>query len=276
MKRLLWYLNQITDTETTTFRYTVMLDRSPVQKEIYDGECIVTYLKPGGEMASERPGVRREPTYWRNDIAYTFDRTNRMALDRPTITIAIPVERLGITEYTVAGADFCLRKIATYFELVNKEYENKARPDSDNGKFYVYAPGGEVLVRNTAYFSMRPVKDYENGSGAGIFVTKFIDPPLDRMCLCIRIEAQLPHGNLKRMRKMLVGNLPDETERFVREFDRDGFRSAIELEKKQKAIRKFLCEENYCAFIANGSILAREKGTELPMKDALPFQSTSE
>jgi predicted ABC-class ATPase len=38
----------------------------------------------------------------------------------------------------------------------------------------------------------------------------------------------------------------------------------------------FLREENYCAFIANGSILAREKGTELPMKDALPFQSISE
>ncbi|WP_207649143.1 P-loop domain-containing protein [Lacrimispora sphenoides] len=38
----------------------------------------------------------------------------------------------------------------------------------------------------------------------------------------------------------------------------------------------FLREENYCAFIANGSILAREKGTELPMKAALPFQSTIE
>jgi hypothetical protein len=278
LKRLLWYLNQITDTDTTTFRYTVMVDRNPVQKEIYDGECIVTYRKPGGEAASERTGIRREPTYWRDGISYTFDRTNRMALDRPTITIAIPVDRLNIMDYTVAAADFCLRKIATYFELVNKEYENKARPDSDNGNFYVYAPGGEVLVRNAAYFAMCPAKDYENGHGAGIYVTKFIDPPPDIMCLCIRIQAQLPHGNLKRMRKMLVGNLPDETERFVREFDREGLKYALVLvlEKKQNAIRKFLREENYCAFIANGSILAREKGTEFPMKDALPFQSTTE
>ncbi len=276
MKRLLWYLNQITDADTTTFRYTVMVDRNPVQKEIYDGECIVTYVKPGGEAASERTAVRREPTYWRDGISYTFDRTNRMALDRPIITIAIPVDRLNITDNTVAAADYCLRKFATYFERVNKEYENKARPDSENGKFYIYAPGGEVLVRNAAYFAMCPAKDYENGRGAGIYVTKFIDPSPEIMCLCIRIQVQLPHGNLKRMRKMLVGNLPDETERFVREFDREGLENAVVLEKKQNAIRKFLREENYCAFIANGSILAREKGSERPMKDALPFQSTTE
>lgn len=276
MKRLLWYLNQITDNDTTTFRYTVVVDGSPVQKEIYDGECAVTYLKPGGEAASEREGVRREPTYWRDGISYTFERTNRMSLDRPTITIAIPVLRLGIADFTPAAADFCLRRIAPYFNSVNAEYENKSRPPSDNGKFYIYAPGGEVLSRNAAYFSLRPAKDYENGRRAGIYVTKFIDPLPDQMCLCVRIEVQLPHGKLKRMRKMLVGNLPDETERFIREFDSEGLRSALALEAKQNTIRKHLREKNYCAFIANGSILAREKGTGLPIKDSLPFQSTIE
>lgn len=277
MKRLLWYLNQIADTETTTFRYTVIAEGSPVQKEIYDGECEVIYLKPSGEVLNaDRMGIRREPTYWRDGISYTFERTSRMALDRPIITIAIPVERLGICDFTPAAADFCLRQIAPYFDRINAKYENKARPDSDNGKFYVYAPGGEVLVRNAAYFAMRPTKNYENGQGAIIYETKYIDPPPDKMFLCVRIEVQLPHGKLKRMRKMLVGNLPDETERFVREFDSDGLRSALELEAKQNTIRKFLREDDYCAFIANGSILAREKGTELPMKDALPFLSTTE
>lgn len=277
MKRLLWYLNQITDTDTTTFRYTVMVDGSPVQKEIYDGECAVTYLKPGGEVLNpDRIGVRREPTYWRDGISYTFERTNRLMLDRPTIIIAIPTERLGIVQDTPAAADFCLRKIAPYFERVNTEYENKARPDSDSGKFYVYAPTGEVLIRNAAYFAMCPAKDYQNGKGAGIFETKYIDAPPDRMCLCVRIEVQLPHGKLKRMRKMLVGHLPDETERFVREFDHDGLQAALALEAKQNAIRRFLREENYSAFIANGSILAREKGSERPMQGALPFLSTAE
>jgi len=253
-----------------------MVDGSPVQKEIYDGECSVIYLKPSGEVDSDREGVRREPTYWRNGISYTFDRTNRMALDRPTVTIAIPVEQLGIADFTAAAADFCLREVAPYFERVNTEYANKSRPDSDNGKFYVYAPSGEVLVRNASYVAMRPAKDYQDGNGAKILVTRYVDPPPAPMCLCIRIEIQLPHGKLKRAKKMLVEHLPNETERFIREFNIAGLRSALVLEAKQNEIRNFLREGDYCAFIANGSILAREKGTKLPMKNALPFQSTSE
>lgn len=276
MKRLLWYLNQIKDSSTKTFRYTVMIEGRPVQKEIYDGECSVTYLKPGGEPDGERGGTRREPTFWHNDIAYTLDRTSRMALSRPTVTIAIPVEHIGITDFTPAAADFCLRQIAPYFERVNAEYANKSRPDSDNGKYYVYAPGGEVLVRNASFFAMHLAKDYEEGKGAKIYETRYVDPPPDRMCLHIRIEVQLPHGKLKRAKEMLVKRLPGETERFVREFNHTGLASALALEATQNQIRQFLKEGEYCTLIANGSILAREKGTKLPMKDALPFQSTPE
>ena len=60
MKRLLWYLNQITDTDTVTFRYTVIVDGNAVQKEIYDGECSVSYLKPGGDRDGDRTGIRQE------------------------------------------------------------------------------------------------------------------------------------------------------------------------------------------------------------------------
>ena len=53
------------------------------------------YLKLNGEIDGDRDnartGIGREPT-WHNEIAYTFDRTNKQALDRPTVTIAIPVK----------------------------------------------------------------------------------------------------------------------------------------------------------------------------------------
>lgn len=268
MKRILHYLNQITDNSTTIYRYTVIEDGRPAQKEIYDGECAVA--------RGERFGVRREPTYWQDDISYTFERTSRMALDRPTVTIAIPTERLGIYDFTSACADFCLREIKPYFDDVNAEYANKSRPDSDNGKFYIYTPGSEVLVCNAAYFAKRPAKDYENGRGAVIYDDRFNIPLSDRMCLCVRIEIQLPHGKLKRTKKMLTSDLPDSIERFVRGFDHARLRDTLMLEKKQNEIRKFLHNGKYCAFIANGSILAREKGTTLPMKNALPFLSTPE
>jgi hypothetical protein len=276
LKRLLFYLNHITESNTATFRYTVKADGKPVQKEIYDGECNVVYLKPSGEAVTDREGTRREPAYWRDGISYTFERTDRLSVSRPTVIVSIPAERLGVTEFTPAAADCCLREIAPYFDGVNEKYANKSRPDSDNGKFFLHKPGGEVLLRNGAYFSLCPAKDYENGSGAEIYVTKFLDAPPDRMCLCVRMEIQLPHGKLNRAKKMLTGHLPDETERFVREFDREKLAEALALEKTQHEIRQFLRENPYCAFIANGSILAREKGTDLPMAASIPFKSAPE
>ena len=267
-------MNRITDNETTTFRYNVSVDGQNVQKEIYDGECSVVYLKPGGEVINpDRQGVRREPVYWRGEISYEFLRTNRTALDRPTVIISIPVGLLGIESQTAAAADFCLRRIAPYFDEINSGYANKARPDGDNGKFIVYKPGSEVLKRNASYFESRPAKDYENGRGAVIYETKYVDPPQDVMCFCVRIEIQLPHGKLDRMRKILTKNLPDAAENFVREFDGEGLRRALSLESKQNEIRKFLRKNNFSAFIANGSVLARDRGTDLPMRGSLPFES---
>jgi predicted ABC-class ATPase len=50
--------------------------------------------------------------------------------------------------------------------------------------------------------------------------------------------------------------------------------SATELAQKQSAIREWLKNSDYCAFVANGSILPRAKGTDLPMLNAIPFRST--
>lgn len=41
----------------------------------------------------------------------------------------------------------------------------------------------------------------------------------------------------------------------------------------QQIIRKYLIDNHYCAFIANGSILPREKDTDEPMNGAIPFFS---
>jgi len=274
-------MNHITDTDTTTFRYTVIADGKAVQKEITDGECTVVYIRPGGE-AFDNTGMRWEPTYWQNGISYTFAGTNRMALSRPTVTVAIPVTMLGIdaTTATTAAADFCLRRYAECFISVNEGFANKARPDSENGKFLLHEPGGEVLVRNTSYFAMRPDKDYQDlpgkRSGAMIQVTRFIDPPPDRLCLCIRMEIQLPIGKLNRAKKMLTMHLPECTEIFVAAFDREGLQAAVGLEETQNTIRAFLRTSAYCAFIANGSILPREKDSARPMQGALPFASPPE
>ena len=273
MKRLRYYLDRITDNKTTTYRYNEMVDGRPVQKEIYDGECTVVYLKPNGDVDRERTGIRREPTFWHNGVAYTLDRTHKLALDRPTLTIAIPTRVLGIADTTTAAADFCLRKISPYFDTINAQYANRSRPDRDNGKFILHDPGSKVLVRNSAYFAQTPAMDYEEGKGSVIYVCEYNPSPPDVLCLCIRMEIQLPYLKLDRAKTMLLKQLPDAAERFIREFDKEGLQAAFELEQTQQTIREYLRNGGYCAFIANGSILARERGGDGPANSAVPFHS---
>jgi len=78
---------------------------------------------------------------------------------------------------------------------------------------------------------------------------------------------------LDRATKMLCNQMPDATQRFIRGFDVKGLKAALKLEETQSAIRNFLARNDYCAFIANGSILARERSSDKPAVNAIPFQS---
>ena len=268
IKRLRYYLDRVADRKTTTYRYYANENGRLVQKELYDGECKVVYAgRP------DKSGTSREPTFWHCGIAYTLKRTHKLALDRPTVTISIPVEMLLITDTTMAAADFCLRTIKPFFDAINEQYANRSRPEKENGKFILHEPGSTVLVRNTAFFAVRPAKDYEDLKGATILINPDAAPPPPLLCLNIRMEVQLPYMKIDRAKTMLCKQMPDAAERFVRGFDLEGLQTAVELEKSQQAIREFLRQSDYCSFIANGSILARERGSDLPARHAIPFQS---
>ena len=298
LKRLRYYFDRIKDTDnrTTTYRYTIAavdgdgrrykgkvgkdgdliqmgklqdFKVQMVQRDLYDCECHTTFAGREPEIFEKR----REPTFWDNGVAYTLDRTHKLVPDRPTITISIPVEKLGIEAPTLGAADYCLRRITPYFEAINAEYANRSRPDKDNGKFYLCEPGSKVLLRNTAYFAMQEAQDYEELGGNNIHVDLEKDTPPDIFCLCIRMEVQLPHLKLDRATKMLCNQMPDATQRFIKGFDVHGLNAALKLEETQNAIRDFLNNNAYCAFIANGSILARERSSDKPATNAIPFQS---
>ena len=270
LKRLHYYFG-LMDKKTTTYRYKTRVSGGFAQKDIYEGEC---YVVVAGRAKGD-PIVRREPTYWHNGIAYTMDRTNKLAIDRPTITISIPIDKLGMSEAdtTPAAADFCLRRIKPYFEDINAKYANKARPDKDNGKFIVHAPGQKVLRRNTAYFGLLPAKDYEELKGNEILENPEAEVMPDILSLRIRLEVQLPFQLLDRAAYMLCKQMPAAAGLFVKEFDKKGLTAAIKLEATQQAIRVYLQNSEYCAFIANGSILPRKKGGDEPAEAATPFQS---
>lgn len=251
-----------------------MNEKTTTFSEMYDGQ----YIIPGGCEAN--PGAfaisEFDPTYWRNDVFYAIDATHKLAQDRPSVTIGIPADTLGIDDFSPAAADECLRQLKPYFDDLNSELYNPARPIGENGWYYLCEPGGEVLVRNSAYFATHIQKDYDNGSGINIYPYVGRDLP-PKMYLCILIQVQLTSGTYSKLKKsigMLCSDMPQAVDEFIANFDHLRLESAAKLSKKQAAIREWLKASDCCAFIANGSILPRSKGTDLPMKNAVPFKST--
>ena len=261
MKRLKYYLLQM---ENNTATY----------KEMYEGVTVNPPGAPGNPTDSAI--VEYDPNYWMEDVSFEISATNKLQKDRPTVTLRIPAGRLGITEGSAAAADCCLRAFAPYIDELNDGLYNRSRPDEENGKYFLYRPGGEVLERNSAFFSVFPPKDYRNGSGNMIYLLPEEECGAPGLCLGLRMQVQLPRNKLKKTIQMLCRDLPDAALRFIAGFDRAALDRAVSLGKKQEAIRRWLEGSGYCAFIANGSILPRSKGTELPMEGAVPFRSTPE
>lgn len=245
-------------------------------KAMYEGAMQVHDLS----HPNMEPWTMYEPIYYRDDVSYEITVTHKLAQDKPTVLVRIPLNRLGIqepnAETAAAQADFCLRALTPYFDELNAALDNRSRPDSENGKYHLYSPGGEILPNNAAYFALCPQKDYQNGDGSNVYAFNDDIPRPPQLCLCIRLQVQLPAKKLRKTIQMLCRDLPDAVDSFIFNFDHNAYEKASSLAKKQAAIRAYLKESDYCAFVANGSILPRAKGSHLPLRDAVPFRSTQE
>ena len=248
-----------------------MEENTKTYKEMYEGRI---WIQPyQGTMS---PYEDCDNTYYWDDIGYKIERTHKLAQDKPTITIFIPAKHLGITETGVAGADYCLRAFIPYIDELNEPLYNRNRPDSEKGKYYCYRPGGEVLRRNSVYFKVCPKKDYYIGNGGGAYLIPPEEIGEPELCLCLMIQVQLPEKKIRKTLRMLTQDLPEAVERYIAEFKLYEYEDALELENLQRDIRKWLRKSPYCAFLANGSILPREGGNDLPMQGAVPFTSVAE
>lgn len=239
-------------------------------EELYNGTAVVHPIAPPD------PYLESLPQYWHDDISMVYTCANKEAEDKPVVQLQIPAERLGVTELATAAADCLLREFAPYIDALNDALYNRSRPDTDNGRYYLVRPGGEVLMRNSAFFAVCPQKDYTNGPGNSIYL--FEDdterPPLP--CFCIRLQIQLPRKKIARVIQMLCKDLPKAVDQFIAGHDSGKLESALTLAKKQLFIREYLKSSDYCAFIANGSILPRAKGSDKPLDTAIPFVSPPE
>ena len=245
-------------------------------KQMYEGSMIVS----DPAHPTIEPWTEYDPIYYHEEIGFEITVTHKLAQDKPTVTIRIPCTALGIDppmeDTACAEADYCLRVFQQYLDELNDALYNRSRPDNENGKYEYCKPGGEIIPRNAAYFALCPRKDYVNGAGSSVYLSTdgISRPPV--MHLCIRIQVQLPKKKLRKAVQMLCRDLPEATDRFILYFEPTRLNNVRSLAQKQAAIRRWLQGSDYCAFIANGSILPRAKGTDLPLAEAIPFRSTPE
>ncbi|MBR5312669.1 MAG: hypothetical protein IKU40_07295 [Clostridia bacterium] len=338
MKRLKYYF-KLMERDTATYNYRGEDNR---QHSLYDGDMLLCYPEHDDPTDDREPETVRDSTYYDDSHAYTVELSNKMAKDKPTVTVTVPADEIdprlldlwksaGIDtpgtaktseaarEYvreeeeksrltlSVAGrkntlipkieplsfagetltagqfaairdaaADFCLREFAPYIDALNAELYNRSRPDKENGKYYLHRPAGEIHTNNAAFFALCPQKDYENLGGIRV---RLLEDGVERppkLCLCIRMQIQLPFKKLERAQRMLCRDLPEAVDMFAAQIDRKRLAEACELAYRQQKIRDYLRESDYTAFIANGSILPRLSDGVSPMMNAIPFRSTPE
>lgn len=151
----------------------------------------------------------------------------------------------------VVLSDFALREWVNHIEALNKLIYNRSRSDKENGVFYCFRPTNVVLQRNASFVEFNSETWY----------------------LCLMITVQLPFKNNDKAMRMLCKMLPKEVEELIAKWDLIKLNAAYELVEKQNRIREWLQSSEYCAFIANGSILPRNKDKSGPLEGALPFTS---
>ena len=242
-------------------------------KEMYEGRVVVPANTPGNDLST--PITYSDTTYWDNDISYNIELTNKLLLDRPTILCMIPARYIHVKTYSTAVADDCYRQWCKCLDRFNEELYNRNKSHEETGWYYTAQLGGEVLVRNTAFFEKRPSKDYLNMGGNTIIHLKPSDIKESEMCLCMRFQVQLQSKNKKKAIKLLVDNLPIAVGLFINKFDFLHSQKVSDLFNKQTEIREWLETSEYCAFIANGSILARNPETGMSKEGAVPFCAPS-
>ena len=265
-----------------------MEEKTETYRALYDAPIVI---QPPTE---EDPYGDNDTAFYRDDMAFVIESPPKNAQDRPVVLIRIPAERIdpalnsvlvgpaddgngglpdALTEHLRgAAADFCLRAFAGQIDALNEALYNRSRPDRENGRYYLFHPGGEILRRNTAFFAVCPGRDYDYLTGITVQLWDPEEHPCPpKLCLCFRLEVQLPFHKLKKAMTMMTSDLPDAADDFIASLDRGALRETLFTAEKQFHMRQALRSSPWCAFVANGSILPRARDGVNPLDGAVPF-----
>lgn len=140
------------------------------------------------------------------------------------------------------------------FAKVSAKFCYQAKGSGKSGVIQVSHCGQEVLERTACEITKE-----------GVHIRFFVGFPANGRTI-----------NSGELEKILFAYLPEcvKASLYYKRLPAKEIEQVIFLSEDQKAVREELKKRNLIAFVANGSILPRQSGaSDLPMKEAVPFQS---
>lgn len=225
------------------------LNRLYVDKQIYLSSV----------RSSEQP-VEEEKIYFYKDLSFQFMGTGFRTPQKLVLFVFIPEHMISceypVIPYAAAYEDYLLGMLADSINDLSEEYKNDKKSAREKAQFSIQ--------------SVSPVIQRRNGC---IYME-------EKKAFRLRIHFQVPllngvHVNgkagFKAVREVL--NLILNQLLLIETAD---LNDHIHLYSQQLEIRQYLKENDFVAFIADGSILPREGKTEKPAKNAVTFASPAE
>lgn len=205
-------------------------------------------------VSSSNQPVEDEKIFDYRTVSFQFTGTGFRTPEQMVLHVWIP-ENIhdNCSPFRTAYEDWLLRLLSAPVNSLSESFQNDHKDTREKIFFAMQESGPVVLTRNGCLH----VEDRH------AFRLKII-------CRFPLINGVLVHGkNSYKGIKTLLDLICDRLETA----DRTALAKHVLLYSRQLQIRAFLKENGLLAFIADGSILPRQGTTQLPLPNAVPFQS---
>lgn len=193
-----------------------------------------------------------------NDLRFWFGGTSYRTSEKMILYVEIP-RKLLYEEHpqdSLPYETYILHMISPIINELSKSYQNIDKNVREKAQF------GAQIAGN--YYAKRSGICYIIENDAFLLRLNFNIPLVN----AISVNSK---ATIKAVRDILVS-----IEKALNDCSKKKLIEYIKTYHYQKQIRAYIRENNLCAFIANGSILPRENGTTLPLKNAIPFVTPDE
>lgn len=191
-------------------------------------------------------------------LRFYFSGTSYRSSEKLLMYVSIPRSLLGldVEDSNVAAETYLLKLLGPMINELSDSYQNINKNVREKAQFEFQSVGCTMARRNGL--------TYRTDENAFVLRLNFNVPLVNALSVNAKSAIRAVKDIMFNINEALAGFDRAELERYIKTYSH------------QQEIRRYMKEQGLCAFIANGSILPRENGTDQPMKNAVPFKAADE